>query len=94
MRLGHSGAQGRGRAFCDRINSWAQEEGQPGLGYISGARGAAGPIAKKSVRSAPRRSEQLGLKEGDAVFFAAGNPEKFYKFAGEARTKIGERAEV
>jgi aspartyl-tRNA synthetase len=22
------------RAFCDRINSWAQGEGQPGLGYI------------------------------------------------------------
>ena len=28
-------------------------------------------------------------KEGDAVFFAAGNPAKFYKFAGDARTRIG-----
>src|SRR5579864_4254859 len=25
---------GGSRAFCDRMNSWAQEEGQPGLGYI------------------------------------------------------------
>jgi aspartyl-tRNA synthetase len=25
---------GGSRAFCDRINSWAQGEGQPGLGYI------------------------------------------------------------
>ncbi len=25
---------GAGRAFCDRMNSWAQSEGQPGLGYI------------------------------------------------------------
>jgi aspartyl-tRNA synthetase len=25
---------GASRAFCDRMNSWAQEEGQPGLGYI------------------------------------------------------------
>ena len=33
--------------------------------------------------------EQLGLKVGDAVFFAAGNPDKFYKFAGEARTMVG-----
>ena len=33
--------------------------------------------------------EAAGPKVGDAVFFAAGNPEKFYKFAGEARTKIG-----
>ena len=27
---------------------------------------------------------------GDACFFVAGRPEKFYKFAGEARNKIGE----
>jgi aspartyl-tRNA synthetase len=26
--------KGGNRAFCDRINSWAQGEGQPGLGYI------------------------------------------------------------
>ena len=32
---------------------------------------------------------QLGLKEGDAVFFAAGDPDKFYKFAGEARNRVG-----
>ncbi|UXN60528.1 aspartate--tRNA ligase [Phyllobacterium zundukense] len=25
---------GGSRAFCDRMNSWAQSEGQPGLGYI------------------------------------------------------------
>jgi aspartyl-tRNA synthetase len=25
---------GGSRAFCDRMNSWAQKEGQPGLGYI------------------------------------------------------------
>ena len=29
------------------------------------------------------------MGDGDAVFFAAGNPAKFYKFAGDARTKIG-----
>ena len=33
--------------------------------------------------------QQLGLKEGDAVFFAAGDPEKFYKFAGQARDRVG-----
>ena len=26
--------RGGSRAFCDRMNSWAQGEGQPGLGYI------------------------------------------------------------
>src|SRR5262245_66196037 len=25
---------GGSRAFCDRMNGWAQREGQPGLGYI------------------------------------------------------------
>ena len=25
---------GGSRAFCDRMNAWAQKEGQPGLGYI------------------------------------------------------------
>ena len=82
---------GGSRAFCDRMNSWAQGEGQPGLGYIFFREGeAAGPIAKNI---GPERTEalraQLGLKEGDAVFFAGGDPAKFYKFAGEARNKVG-----
>ncbi len=82
---------GGSRAFCDRMNSWAQQQGQPGLGYIFFREGeAAGPIAKNlgEERAAALRS-QLGLKEGDAVFFAAGDPAKFYKFAGEARNRIG-----
>ena len=40
---------GGSRAFCDRMNGWAQGEGQPGLGYIfwrDGEDGGAGPIAK------------------------------------------------
>jgi len=87
---------GGSRTFCDRMNSWAQSEGQPGLGYIfwreaNGQTEAAGPVAKNI---GPERTEairtQLGLKEGDAVFFAAGDPEKFAKFAGAARTKAGE----
>jgi aspartyl-tRNA synthetase len=109
---------GGSRAFCDRMNGWAQREGQPGLGYIfwrNAASGqneardvtkagknpaeykptldileAAGPIAKNI---GPERAEklraQLSLGDGDAVFFAAGNPNKFYKFAGEARTMVG-----
>jgi aspartyl-tRNA synthetase len=131
---------GGSRAFCDRMNGWAQGEGQPGLAYIfwretptpidrndpewqrrkeqeiEEARAAlraagkddsvymaklpseleaAGPIAKNigGERSESIRT-QLGLKEGDAVFFVAGNPDKFYKFAGEARTRIGEELKL
>ncbi len=84
---------GGSRAFCDRMNDWAKGEGQPGLGYIfwrEGEDGGAGPIAKNI---GPERTEQirtsLGLGVGDAVFFAAGKPDQFYKFAGAARTKVG-----
>src|SRR5262245_34538101 len=84
---------GGSRAFCDRMNSWAIKEGQPGLGYIfwrEGEEGGAGPIAKNlGPERAGAIQKQLGLKVGDAVFFAAGNPDKFYRFAGEARTLIG-----
>jgi aspartyl-tRNA synthetase len=87
---------GGSRAFCDRMNSWAQGEGQPGLAYIFYRENeAAGPVGKNL---GPERSEQirtqLGLKEGDAVFFTAGNPAKFYKFAGEARSRIGEELKL
>ena len=82
------------RTFCDRMNSWAQGEGQPGLGYVfwrEGEAGGAGPIANNI---GPERTEavrlQLGLKEGDAAFFVAGDPEKFIKFAGAARIKVGQ----
>ncbi|MBQ8103431.1 MAG: aspartate--tRNA ligase [Afipia sp.] len=112
---------GGSRAFCDRMNSWAQGEGQPGLGYIMWratgteetsqpvsvpeskveqgqvkigqhpAVAGAGPLANNigPERTAAIR-EQLGLTEGDAAFFVAGDPQKFWKFAGLARTKLGE----
>ena len=138
------GPGGGSRAFCDRMNSWAQGEGQPGLGYImfpldvegvldlnnadqklirdkveelrkqgkiieaikaleewqarnpgiiadDRSIAGAGPLANNI---GPERTEairaQLGLKAGDAAFFVAGDPAKFWKFAGLARTKLGE----
>jgi aspartyl-tRNA synthetase len=131
---------GGSRAFCDRMNGWAQKEGQPGLGYIMWRedtlpkeavadlnhplkklqlaqqtqsmveRGetyarhsaytyrlaetnfveGAGPIAKNiGTDRAEAIRHQLGLGVGDACFFAAGDPAKFYKFAGLARDQIG-----
>ena len=100
------------RTFADRMNSWAQSEGQPGLGYIlffdrakdetvqkeqpgaSGV-GARGPLANNI---GPERAEairtQLGLGAGDAAFFVAGDPSVFVKFAGAARTKLGQELKL
>lgn len=83
---------GGSRAFCDRMNSWAQGEGQPGLGYIFFRDGeGAGPIAKNLGQDVTARlRDDLGLSDGDAVFFVAGVPKDFADFAGRARTKAGE----
>jgi aspartyl-tRNA synthetase len=121
---------GGSRAFCDRMNGWAQKQGQPGLGYIFWrprseslsnidmmllARGleaaqlsgdteaverltkkylddieGSGPIAKNiGPELTAGIAAQLDLKAGDACFFTAGDPSKFYKFAGQARDEIG-----
>ena len=83
---------GGSRAFCDRMNSWAQSQGQPGLGYIFFRDGeGAGPIAKNigDERTAALKAS-LGLNDGDAVFFVAGVPGDFASFASAARTKIGQ----
>jgi aspartyl-tRNA synthetase len=85
---------GGSRAFCDRMNAWAQKQGQPGLGYIfwrAGEHGGAGPIAKNI---GPERAEairvELALGEGDAVFFIGGVPARSHRFAGEARNRIAD----
>ncbi|HEX2367241.1 MAG TPA: aspartate--tRNA ligase [Bradyrhizobium sp.] len=86
--------KGGNRAFCDRMNSWAQGEGQPGLGYIfwrEGEESGAGPLAKNIGPERTKQiADQLKLGVGDAAFFVAGKPRDFVKFAGPARTKVGE----
>src|SRR5690606_5951287 len=84
---------GGSRAFCDRMNAWAQGEGQPGLGYIfwrEDEEGGAGPIAKNiGTERAEALRLQLGLEPGDAAFFVAGKPKVFASFAGAARNRVG-----
>jgi aspartyl-tRNA synthetase len=80
------------------MNEWAKGEGQPGLGYIfwrEGEEGGAGPLAKNigPERSSALR-DQLKLGVGDAVFFIAGKPQAFVKFAGLARQRVGEELKL
>jgi aspartyl-tRNA synthetase len=90
--------KGGNRAFCDRMNSWAQSEGQPGLAYIfwrEGEEGGAGPVARNvGVERAEALRKQLGLSVGDAVFFVAGRPRDFIKFAGPARNRVGSELDL
>ena len=82
---------GGSRAFCDKMNSWAIKEGQPGLGYIFFKDGSgSGPIAKnigEEKTSAIKNKFNLG--DNDAVFFICGVPKTFLTFASSARDKIG-----
>jgi aspartyl-tRNA synthetase len=89
-------AKGGSRAFCDRMNGWAQGEGQPGLGYIFFRDGeGAGPIATNlGPEGTAKLQDDLGLGDGDAVFFVSGIPKDFSAFAAQARQKIGDELEL
>jgi len=85
------GAAAQPRSFFDRMNEWAREQGAAGLGYITFEGGEAkGPIARnlEPARAAAIR-DACGLKDGDAVFFAAGKEAEAAKLAGQARLKLG-----
>ena len=80
------------RSIADRMNSWAQGEGAPGMGYIIyGEDGEArGPIAKAlgADKTAEIKS-RLGLSDGDAAFFACAKESEAASLAGKARVRLG-----
>ncbi len=85
---------GGSRRFCDRMNSFAQGEGLPGMGYIfwrveDGKVVGAGPLANNigSERTEAIR-QQLGLDVGDSAFFLGGKPSSFVNVAAKARDEI------
>ncbi len=91
------GAGSKPRSFFDKLNDWARDEGQGGLGYIvfEGGEGK-GPIARnleperiRSIRDA------AGLDDGDAVFFVANKEENAAaEFAGVVRTRVCDELEL
>ena len=84
------------RSFFDKLNSWAQGEGKPGLGYITLENGAGkGPIAKFVADERLAKLKELtGAEDGDSVFFVADTADTAWKFAGQARTKIAQELGV
>jgi aspartyl-tRNA synthetase len=91
--------------FCKKMDQWAKDEGR-GLAYIRWAdeggsattppthpHKATGPVANKIGQEASFEIfKQFNLLDADepAVFFVAGDPNEFYKFAGQVRTKLSE----
>jgi aspartyl-tRNA synthetase len=80
------------RAIADRMNSWAQGEGAPGMGYIIYGEGEArGPVAKAlGAEKAEAIRVATGVGDGDAVFFACAPADEAASLAGRARVKIGQ----
>ena len=78
------------RSFFDKLNSWAQGEGAPGLGYIAfETQEGKGPIAKFVSAEAQKKLRDItGLSDGDVVFFVCNNPHEAAKLAGRARDRI------
>lgn len=78
------------RSFFDKLNSWAQGEGAPGLGYVLFKDGeGAGPIAKFIPAAAQEELKKIsGAEDGDAVFFVCNKESEAAKFAGRARDAI------
>ncbi|MGZ9409581.1 MAG: aspartate--tRNA ligase, partial [Methylocystis sp.] len=94
------GAAAQPRSFFDKLNDWARSEGAPGLGYVifeeeGGALAGKGPIAKFIPAEAQAAiAAKAGVKEGDAVFFSAGEETAAARLAGMARLRIGDELGV
>ncbi|MBL6934397.1 MAG: aspartate--tRNA ligase [Alphaproteobacteria bacterium] len=84
------GAAARPRSYFDKLNDWAREEGQAGLGYIIFEDGGGkGPIAKNlEAERVSAIAKTVGLGDGDAVFFVCGKEHESVPFAGAVRTQV------
>jgi len=78
------------RAFADKMNSWAQSQGAPGMGYIIFSDNEAkGPIANAlGLEKSQILKEKFNLNDGDALFFSCATEKEAADLAGKARTKI------
>ena len=83
----------KSRKFFDEMNSWAQSEGFPGLGYATQKDGVfGGPIANNHGQEGMQAiADAMGLGPNDGIFFAAGPEAKAAKLAGLARTRVAEQ---
>ncbi|MEI8320920.1 MAG: aspartate--tRNA ligase [Alphaproteobacteria bacterium] len=84
------------RSFFDKLNGWAQEQGAPGLGYITFQNNEAkGPIAKfLNPEQLKLLKELANLKDNDSVFFVCSPLKAAQKLSSLARHKIAEELDL
>jgi len=86
------GRGGESRLFYDKAEKRARELGSAGLAYIQfREEGPKGPIVKFMTEpELEAMKQQLGLEQGDVVFFAAGKWEAACRIMGGMRTYFGD----
>ncbi len=85
------------RRELDAWQDWAKARGAKGLAYILiGDDGAlSGPVAKNlSEAESKGIAAHVGAKNGDAIFFAAGDRSSSLSLLGAVRLEIGERCNL
>ena len=78
------------RAWFDKLNTWARNYGQKGLGYIICLNEEfKGPIASNIKKeNLDKLVKRVGLESGDSVFFISDKQEDANKFASVVRTEL------
>lgn len=85
------------RRELDAWQEWAKARGAKGLAYILvGEDGTlSGPVAKNlSEKESAGIAHEVSAKNGDAIFFAAGDVRSSQALLGAARLEIGERCNL
>ena len=85
------------RRELDAWQDWAKARGAKGLAYIlvgeDGSLG--GPVAKNlSEKESKEIASFVGAKNGDAIFFAAGDRSSSFQLLGAVRLEIGQRCNL
>jgi len=85
------------RRELDAWQDWAKARGAKGLAYILVGEDStlSGPVAKNlSEKESDGIADQVGAKNGDAIFFAAGSTISSQNLLGAVRLEIGQRCNL
>jgi len=78
------------RTFFDKLNSWAKNEDQGGMGYVQFVNNEGkGPIANNLDKDRLKKFLEIdGMNGNSSIFFLCGKADEIMEFAATARMKI------